>query len=226
MGPDVLYENNYFKAFQVPGRGEMVVIEFKPCSSDASPTRHPSRTGRRMEPDGTVNYYERADDHTYTHWKKRLGQLLTKHVVLPEVRRMGDRRALSIDKSIILNFPEGYELYNHRKGDRHDPRRDAYLIGSRHVNRFRSPQEFFLHAKWLMEGQPLDREGFRACSCCYCNRSGVSQGDIARQYGLGHVSESGARSRRPRQSRRVNQTPSAIAIQAKDYTRLHTSSTT
>lgn len=63
----------------------------------------------------------------------------------------------------------------------------CFYAGSRHIPRFRSPEEFLLHLKWLMHGQLLKPGNKRDCGCQYCDPI-VSQGDINRRLGLGNVS--------------------------------------
>ncbi|KZT34604.1 hypothetical protein SISSUDRAFT_1122140 [Sistotremastrum suecicum HHB10207 ss-3] len=65
----------------------------------------------------------------------------------------------------LKSWPDGYRLYIHRSGDRQCPRKDLYLYGSKRVKCFRSPEEFFEHAVWLMKGGEGSGED---CECQHC----------------------------------------------------------
>lgn len=80
--------------------------------------------------------------------------------------------------------------------------------------KFRSPNEFFLHAKWLMEGKPLKPDRKPACECRYCDSS-VTQSDISKRYNLGHVTEKRKKGVRNPRTTRVSPVP------FKDYTKLN-----
>ena len=72
---------------------------------------------------------------------------------------------------ILRDFPAGYALFEQRRrkaGPSND--RDAYLYGSTIVNCFRSPEEFFEHAEWLI----TNMEG--PCGCQYCDKDYVARG--------------------------------------------------
>jgi hypothetical protein len=94
--------------------------------------------------------------------------------------------------------------------------------GSKTVSAFRSPQEFFLHVRWLMMGAEEDSEGYPACECKYCgvNRS---QREIDQEFQLpgrkgSHHKNSGYHS--GRQGGSSAATSEAIISQAKDYRNL------
>jgi hypothetical protein len=55
------------------------------------------------------------------------------------------------------------------------------FAGSKTASRFRSPAEFFFHAKWLADGMPVTSSGASECECTYCDRS-RTQGEISTVY--------------------------------------------
>ena len=94
--------------------------------------------------------------------------------------------------------------------------------GSKTVNSFRSPQEFFLHARWLMMGAEEDSEGYPACECKYC---GVirSQREIDEEFQLPGRTNSRSKSsghNSGRQGGSSAATSETIISQAKDYRNL------
>ena len=96
-----------------------------------------------------------------------------------------------------------------------------FAPGSKFVGSFRSPHEFFLHARWLIMGADMDPEGFPDCACKYCDGTRTQQDiDIEFQLpgrtGAGH---SGHHSGRPGGSSSAA-TSGAIINQAKDYRNL------
>jgi len=121
-------------------------------------------------------------------WKTKIGSFLAQHVLkLPDAKYR---------KYILSSLPEGYNLFDHRKGDRYNPRHDAYLYGSKTAAVFRSPAEFFFHAKWILLGCPtpgsvpghneelwgpaLPEEITDRCACTYC--AGTSQEYISKNF--------------------------------------------
>ena len=146
---------------------------------------------------------------------------------------MVDRRCFLID------FPPDYKLFTHTK----DGRMDHYLIGmparpcplpwfstrflvapgSKTVSSFRSPQEFFLHARWLMMGAEENSEGYPACECKYCGVT-RSQREIDQEFQLpgrkgSRHKDSGHTSGRHGGSSSAA-TSGTIISQAKDYRNL------
>ncbi|KAK7687063.1 hypothetical protein QCA50_009563 [Cerrena zonata] len=196
----------------------VVVIELTQDATDATSDKRPSNIEKIVR-DGTVNYYEEASPNTMNDWKKKLGKLLVDNVVKPQMESWGDKFKYKAKSFILLDFPGNYKLYHHYKGDQHIPRKDTYLIGSEHVAQFRSPYEFFLHVKWLMEGKPLKPDSTPACGCCYCDTS-VTQSDISKRYNLGHISH------KPKKKGRAPRPETAIPIPYKDYTKLNQSAST
>lgn len=72
---------------------------------------------------------------------------------------------------MLHSFPENYALFDKmRPKGRSHKSNDAHLYGSRTVLSFRSPEEFYEHAEWLvnhMQGK---------CGCQYCNKSYIGRG--------------------------------------------------
>ncbi|KAF8313613.1 hypothetical protein DL93DRAFT_2202294 [Clavulina sp. PMI_390] len=70
----------------------------------------------------------------------------------------------------LAGFPDGYALFEQWRPEGQNHRAsDLYLCGSSTVVKFRSPEEFFEHAEWLIGGM----EG--SCRCQYCDREYVSR---------------------------------------------------
>ncbi|KAI0930291.1 hypothetical protein AcW1_009025 [Taiwanofungus camphoratus] len=155
----------FYEAFQHPSN--FVGIILSTVATDGDPSSRPLETSRDPDENGLVDYFEEADEKTVTSWKLKLGEGLVREVIRKKVLAKGER--WTGERAILSNFPEHYKLYIHKSGERHDPRRDAYLYGSRHVKVFRSPAEFVLHVKWLMEGSPLKSDGRPDCSCRWCD---------------------------------------------------------
>ncbi|TCD71249.1 hypothetical protein EIP91_011727 [Steccherinum ochraceum] len=228
---EVIIRTPYYEAFNYPSRDNVVVIKLfdHPNATDAVPGRYPppTQTDSRAKSDGSVDYYAEADEDGLNRWKRILGQIVAKHVVKPAVEGRGHRWTYGIEQGVLLDFPAGYKLFVHRKGDRHIPRKDYYLMGSQFARTFRSPQEFLFHLKWLMEGRPLKADNTRDCTCCYCD-SAATQGDISRRYHLGlpperpeKKAEQGEKGKKEGQKRQSRRSLPPLVIQAKDYTQLN-----
>lgn len=98
-----------------------------------------------------------------------------------------------------------------------------FASGSKTVSSFRSPQEFFLHARWLMMGAEEDSEGYPACECKYCGRT-RSQREIDQEFQLPGPKDSRLKSSNHHSGRHGASssaaTSGAIISQAKDYRNL------
>jgi len=95
-----------------------------------------------------------------------------------------------------------------------------FTPGSKYVSAFRSPQEFFLHGRWLIMGADMNK-GSPDCSCKYCDKR--TQKEIDEEFqlpagrtGSGHL---GQHSGRPGGSSSAA-TSGTIINQAKDYRNL------
>ncbi|KAF8578703.1 hypothetical protein K439DRAFT_454879 [Ramaria rubella] len=157
---------------------------FRPTNGELIPIR--------LE-DGSIDYMHECtgDDPTLQAWKVKIGTFLAVWVLNLPPRQ----------KYFLSSLPQGYSLFVHKKGDRFNPRCDAYLRGSYTVTVFRSPAEFFFHAKWILLGcpkprpqpsylheelfgPPLPEEYTDRCGCTYC--SGVSQTYISTNFSHYH----------------------------------------
>jgi len=102
-----------------------------------------------------------------------------------------------------------------------------FTPGSKHVGSFRSPNEFFLHGRWLIMGADMNPKGSPDCACRYCGET-RSQEDIDKEFqlpgrtGSGHP---GHHSSRPGGSSSAA-TSGTIINQAKDYRLLPNKPTT
>lgn len=142
-------------------------------------------------------------------------------------------------RRFLTDFPSEYKLFTQTK----DGRTDHYLVGtvsthpcrlgfqhdfpspsgSRHVSAFRSPLEFFVHARWLMMGADTDSEGLPDCRCKYCDGT-RSQKDIDREFKLPGPKDTGHHSGRHGGTSSAA-TSEKIIMQAKDYRNLKKPST-
>ena len=79
----------------------------------------------------------------------------------------------------------------------------SVATGSKHVKRFRSPQEFIPHAYWLIKDQAQNRD---ACQCKYCIKT--AQSNIAEAPSISHrTSDAMERSIEPRRFDRASSNP-------------------
>ncbi|OCH95173.1 hypothetical protein OBBRIDRAFT_647255 [Obba rivulosa] len=220
-----LLSTEHYSAFIYPNESAGVIaIQPHRLASDGTSSNRPSRpriTGQAILDDGTVDYFEKASDDVQRHWKTKLGGVIAKHMVRMEARKQGKNWNGHYDFAFI-EFPDGYELYTHKTGDRHVPRIDHYLFGSKYVHVFRSTREFAPHLLWLLRGKPMKPDGGRDCDCQYCDGS-ATQTDISRKYFNVPAREprepAGGSNSKPRQKqpRAPRQT---VPIPAKDYTKL------
>ncbi|EPQ57545.1 hypothetical protein GLOTRDRAFT_110620 [Gloeophyllum trabeum ATCC 11539] len=181
-------------------------------NSDGDPSRLPpkQKTFRVVDEDGEVNYLEEANEKIEKHWRKVIGRFLAKEVLEKDGWR--GRR----DNCLLQSLPENYRLYTHKKGDKDIPRTDAYLFGGPH--KFRSPEEFCLHARWLALGSPTKTFTNKPdCACVYCDKR-YTQKQLNKMWGI--VSATPAR-RGPRK-KSDGSTTDWSNICAKDYTKLNT----
>ena len=98
--------------------------------------------------------------------------------------------------------------------------------GSRWVHVFRSPAEFRLHLKWILEGQPMKPTRKPNCRCCYCDPS-RTQGEISKELGMIHPNPDrkpggrGGRGKGGGPGGKQRSTTNSGAITFKDYTKLN-----
>ncbi|KAI0743563.1 hypothetical protein C8Q80DRAFT_847521 [Daedaleopsis nitida] len=228
------------------GKTMFIVINQDVDVTDAAPGLEPTQRTAQIDSNGEVNYYEEADSETDRSWRSKLGRFLYKHVVKEDLLKAGIQGAhisrplfalfcmnmlrhslpgvATPDKVLIASFPLHYTLWMHKKGHPHDPRVDIYLHGSRFVSQFRSPSEFFLHLKWILEGMPLKGTGLPDCKCCYCDGS-RPQGEISKSLGTYHPNErrdrggkGGGKRGGGQGAKSRSQAPTTIPF--KDYTKL------
>ncbi|CAE6449920.1 unnamed protein product [Rhizoctonia solani] len=82
----------------------------------------------------------------------------------------------------MVGLPAGYSLYSCQTQPQSTGkiRTDLYLYGPENIKQFRSPNEFTMHAVWLMGGGPHNPS---LCQCIYCGPHS-SQIEINRRFGL------------------------------------------
>ncbi|EJD47987.1 hypothetical protein AURDEDRAFT_162961 [Auricularia subglabra TFB-10046 SS5] len=136
--------------------------------SDGDPKNRPDQPTKPT--DGTVNFYRLVEPTEPSHqrWRFEIATRMAAHVPRLDAKK----------KYMFTSWPSGYELFDHNKGPREQPRHDLYLYGSNTATKFRSVNEFVPHAIWLFR----EHEG-EACGCKYCSKS-KNQGEITAQYGL------------------------------------------
>ncbi|PCH43766.1 hypothetical protein WOLCODRAFT_144682 [Wolfiporia cocos MD-104 SS10] len=197
--------------------GNPIAIFLDERETDAAPGRsQPVNVSFDQTPDedGCVNYFAKASEKTEDAWKSVLGRVLARDVVRQDVRKQGDVWRGDPSRSMLAEFPTGYQLYTHRTGDPSCPRTDEYLYGSESVHCFRSPQEFAEHTVWLAKGRTT------RCHCCYCDKS-RTQTEISEDLRLrapAHVRE--RRKSIIHKMRSRARRPKSPIMVPKDYTKL------
>lgn len=214
--------------------------------TDASLARCPESENPVVSMDGTVDYLRLVDsgDPIMKLWKRKVATAIV------ELGSFLDHRECSIDRIsyvlfslgsgkgqqfILSDFPEGYRLYIHCKGEKDDPRKDHYLYGEYHRVRFnsscfcrfsllsgsdrvfRSPNEFALHALWLADGARHDDDGLRECMCKYCGE--VKDQSLLNRAWIDSTSSTNANTR-PKKPKQSAHARSGTEITFKDYTKL------
>jgi len=211
--PDIefpYFEVNYYD------QPESVGITIK--ATDARSKRWPE-CSQTIDSDGSINIWEHGDEDTQHSWRQKLGEFLTDRFLLADSKLSVHLQPMIGRRCFLNDFPPGYKLFKHTK----DGRIDNYLFGSKHVNVFRSPQEFFLHAWWLMAGADMNSDGSPVCMCKYCGPN-RHQGDIDREYQLPGHRDSGHKGS-GRHGGSAAATSETIIMQAKDYRNLKKPST-
>jgi hypothetical protein len=120
---------------------DQVAWTIKLLRSDASFLNRPSVVEdlNKPRPKGPVNFYTYADMAAQDLWKKKIGQQLSTFLSLPKCeipsckheQSSGTDDWSSAKNWKLAEFPEGYELFTHYKGDAMQSvnRKDHYLYG-------------------------------------------------------------------------------------------------
>ncbi|KAG2128579.1 hypothetical protein DEU56DRAFT_741948 [Suillus clintonianus] len=137
--------------------------------SDGDPSKWPTNTSPHVDSEGHVNYMRQAalDEPLSIKWRVEVAASLATKLNMAQ------------GNYVLQGWPAGYQMYDHNKGPKDNPRHDAYLIGSTFAKRFRSVPEFIPHALWLLTDPALDRSN---CNCKYCNKK--PQREITASMGL------------------------------------------
>ncbi|ODQ55820.1 hypothetical protein SAICODRAFT_152317 [Saitoella complicata NRRL Y-17804] len=131
--------------------------------SDGTPETWPK--GADVDPtpkNGEVNYHFKLplDSIKYSLYKKKCGQFLS---------QFSREEGLPADTEIELSeLPQGYALFEHRKGSR----TDVYLWGHPTGRKFRSPAEFNPHLQWMALNTTHQANTDDTCICVCCKQSG------------------------------------------------------
>ncbi|KAG9006759.1 hypothetical protein FRB94_000443 [Tulasnella sp. JGI-2019a] len=124
--------------------------------SDGDPNARPSATqlDRRR---GKDNYHRKVhvNEPAGTAWRAKVGKALQRDLDLDPAKQW-----------YLADWPPNYELFVHVNKERHD----LYLFGG--PARFRSANEFYPHARWLLTDPTLNRSN---CHCKYCSGSKSQQ---------------------------------------------------
>ncbi|OJA08512.1 hypothetical protein AZE42_09195 [Rhizopogon vesiculosus] len=138
--------------------------------SDGSTSKWPLNTTCHVDSEGHVNFMREVplDEPLAIKWRIEVGAVLATRLNMAPGHNY-----------VLRGWPEGYQMFDHNKGPKDNPRHDAYLMGSTHAKRFRSVPEFIPHALWLLTDPALDRSN---CSCKYCNKK--PQREITASMGL------------------------------------------
>jgi len=202
-----------------------LVVEIMHLATDADSSRWPTRTEEAVDENGNANYDVSASEDKQIDWKNKLGGHLRTVLIIPQLEQKGwdDTLLGSVQDAHItlLDFPEGYKLYEHKSQAYQRPRTDTYLYGSKWVHYFRSPREFAMHLKWLLDGRPLTIKLRPDCKCTGKRCSGMSQTDIDRKY---LFIKTTPKKQTHNQRSRPPKRPSP-PIRAKDYTKLNLGAT-
>ncbi|KAH8116442.1 hypothetical protein DFH11DRAFT_1506352 [Phellopilus nigrolimitatus] len=161
--------NRAHKGSVLPNNPRWVTIE----ATDGDARRWPTNTSYNPDAEGYVNFMQplSLDDPLSIKWRIIIGQRLAEMLQYPD---------LDSKDWVLKTWPASYQFYDHNKGQENGVvRHDLYLVGSEHVNRFRSPPEFIPHAYWLMTDPTLDRGN---CNCKYCAKK--PQREISDAFGL------------------------------------------
>jgi len=195
---------------------ESVGIKIKATDGRSERWQEESRT---IHGDGSINDWRSSDEGTQYRWKQKVGELLKEGFLLRDHHLKTTLEPMIGRRCFLVDFPQDYKLFTQTK----DGRMDHYLIGSETASAFRSPQEFFLHALWLMKGAKSRRGGSPDCECKYCDGSRTQQ-EIDEDYQLPGRKDSGHRSsgRHAGPSAASSET---IIQQAKDYRNIKKPST-
>jgi hypothetical protein len=191
-------------------------IRFK--TTDARSERWPDST-QEFHSDGSISGLKPSSDDTQHQWRQKLGELLTSKFLLSDEQLSVHLQPMIGRRCFLIDFPPNYKMFTHTK----DGRIDHYLIGSKTVSSFRSPQEFFVHARWLMTGAEKDHDGDPACGCKYCSGT-RSQTAIDREFQLPGSKDSRHKNSKTYSGRHgassTAATSEVIISQAKDYRNL------
>ena len=123
-----------------------------------------------------------ASENTQIRWRKKLGQFVTKDVIVPKWESQGKTwPKAGITQGRLESFPDGYVLYSVKRV-KDSGRCDHYLWCEKRKVEYRSPEEFAPHLAWIMQGRVRDADGKPTCRCWDCNQSGPSQDDILKGY--------------------------------------------
>ncbi|KDQ19559.1 hypothetical protein BOTBODRAFT_28137 [Botryobasidium botryosum FD-172 SS1] len=145
------------------------MISFPRSDGDPTRSKFPANTTEIVSA-GCVDYYREVSplEKSHVEWRKKIGTYLATQV---------DNRDPKLTYMLDA-FPEHYVFMDHNKGPVDKVRHDLYLFGSQTVQKFRSPQEFIPHARFLYQTNTND-----PCLCKYCSKN-KSQQQISMQFGI------------------------------------------
>ncbi|CAE7200603.1 unnamed protein product [Rhizoctonia solani] len=120
-----------------------------------------------------TNYFEKVepDDNAHQKYLEQIGTYIARAVF-----------GYTDTPYFMAGLPGGYSLWRHHSQPKstQKPREDVYLYGPKRIKKFRSPNEFTMHAVWLMGGGPSNPA---SCECKHCGTLD-SQIQINKRFGL------------------------------------------
>ena len=109
-------------------------MNFRETQTDADPSNWPKLRARKVDANGAVDYLAPADKEVARLWKERIAtglcnkaEIPSNSIYLPRYFSTKETKASSVPT--LADFPPGYILLTHYKGDKDSPRRDTYLYG-------------------------------------------------------------------------------------------------
>ncbi|KIO24850.1 hypothetical protein M407DRAFT_97788 [Tulasnella calospora MUT 4182] len=123
--------------------------------TDGDPAHRPTTQQRdSCVVNGDVNFMRTVgvNEPAAALWRKKVGTALAKDLGLDQGKVW-----------YLSGWPVDYELFVHAKGPVNAPRLDLYLYGG--PSKFRSANEFYPHARWLLTAPSLETT---KCVCKYC----------------------------------------------------------
>lgn len=145
------------------------------ASRDQWPSEEPDRDKNTKFTRNVVDSTDPRRSRYWADWLSKLGFALAKQLKLSN---------WDSDYYVLEDFPDGYGLFDYLqvgKAKDGEDRHDAHLKGSTTATKaFLSPNEFVMHAVWLLTNGP--GKPYRACACQSC--TGRKQTEINAEFNI------------------------------------------